>query len=200
MLKWLFEEISWKRALLYACLMPIAYFLWCLPMEYLSEYLGWTEEMERVMGFGTHGIDMTTWRFWVWLAVFVALGEEVLFRLPLSILGRLSQLLRWAVLKISGNPGPPVGSEEYLASRRRWAAPFVLPLALLLPPLFGIAHGMWQFVFIQGVAGLMFTLLYLKCGGGMGKVVKPLLICALAHFIIDGTIFGLAILSGQTMF
>ncbi|MFC1638990.1 type II CAAX prenyl endopeptidase Rce1 family protein [Patescibacteria group bacterium] len=203
MLKWLFTEISWKRALVYTLLLPVVYIAWAVPMSWFLTLLGWGDQMERAFGFGTHGIDITSWWFWLIMLPFgVALLEEVLFRLPLSILGRLAQLVRWITTKIRarrGQPVPVVGSDAYWESRRRWAAPFVLPFALLLPPLFGAAHGLWVFVLVQGVAGLLFTLLYLKCGGGMGKIWKPLLMCTLAHLIIDALAFGwMIVVDGMT--
>lgn len=72
---------------------------------------------------------------------------------------------------------------------------FVLVYAFILSIGFGVAHGSWVNIFIQGFAGIYWSILYIKCGGGQGRVFKPLLASSFAHFAFNGILFLQVILS-----
>ena len=89
----------------------------------------------------------------------VPLEEELLFRaLPL-----------WLVVRFAPS----------------WA---LIPTVLLTSIVFGIAHGDLTAILFQGVGGITFSLMYLKCGGMRGAFIKPLLAAAALHSALNGWI------------
>ena len=98
------------------------------------------------------------------LAILIgALVEEILFRFPLSILGLIGA-------------GPQL----------------TLLGACILSGIFGWCHGGVSHVLIQGPFGFLLSMLYLKCGGYQGNVVKALFTTTLVHagfnlFLVIGT-------------
>lgn len=76
----------------------------------------------------------------------------------------------------------------YLAARINQHHPSrIVLVAIISSVMFGRAHGGWDCVLIVGMAGLMYSALYLKCGGMRGAFWKPLLAASLAHFGWDCT-------------
>jgi membrane protease YdiL (CAAX protease family) len=51
--------------------------------------------------------------------------------------------------------------------------------------LFGVRHGNSFNIFAQGIDGVIFGLLYLKCGGWEGKFYKPYSLAVATHFLWD---------------
>jgi hypothetical protein len=100
-----------------------------------------------------------------------ALIEESIFRLPLAAL-------------------------MYL----RCPISVVLIAAAALSASFGILHGGLSHVFIQGGAGIFYSVLFLKCGGCQKKYLKPLMTTTIAHFIFNGSLAIATICSGKTTF
>lgn len=82
-----------------------------------------------------------------------AFFEEVIFRLPISWIVKTSDK------KLSG----------------------VIFASAVFSLLFGLAHSYVFSVFLQGVLGFLFCILYLKCGGFEGKILKPLIVTTLTH-------------------
>ncbi|MDO8571351.1 MAG: CPBP family glutamic-type intramembrane protease [bacterium] len=99
--------------------------------------------------------------------------EETLFRLPLIF-------FIWWFVKIR---------------HIRW---ILLP-ALLLSMVFGAVHGGMKYILIQGVAGIIFSCVFLKAGALKGKIIEPLLASSLTHFLTNSIIVALAFL-GQKVF
>ncbi|NQU83941.1 MAG: CPBP family intramembrane metalloprotease [Parcubacteria group bacterium] len=64
----------------------------------------------------------------------------------------------------------------------------VIAIALMSSIIFGFLHGGLVYIFIQGVDGFLWCLLFLKCGGFQWKNFKPLLICTTVHASLNGTI------------
>lgn len=100
-----------------------------------------------------------------------AYSEEFVFRLPLAL------LVKW-----------------------EWSVKGILIAASVLSVLFGLVHGGIVNIFIQGVAGFAYCLLFLKAGGMQGKVVKPLVVTTLVHFSFNGILALLVVAGGGTHF
>lgn len=84
--------------------------------------------------------------------LFMAFIEEVKFRLPLSVFVWL-KLPTWGIMLV----------------------------AILLSVLFGLLHGNGYNIPLQGFGGLLYSILYLKCGGMQKKPGKAIIVTTLAH-------------------
>ena len=73
----------------------------------------------------------------------------------------------------------------------------VLPIAVIGSILFGLAHGHWYNVLIQGVYGLAFSAIYLKCGGLRGKFLTGTFCSTAAHAMLNTLMFLLAALAAN---
>lgn len=74
---------------------------------------------------------------------------------------------------------------------RSW---MVLVTAFLSSIIFGYVHGGYDLIFRAGFCGLMYCLVFLKCGGINERVGKGLLCSFLAHFSANVISFALLIL------
>ncbi len=93
----------------------------------------------------------------------VALIEELIFRVPLAI--------------------PVVLGREH----------FLPPLIAALSVLFGLAHGGGlPHVFIQGGAGLILSLVFLRCGGLHRHVVRGWACATASHGLFDSALWAAA--------
>ncbi len=101
------------------------------------------------------------------LLPFLAALEELIFRLPLAIF-----------LKYNIQPGA------------------LLVVAVLLSILFGLAHGGLVGVPIQGIMGLVFCVVFLKCGGLQMKYQKAFLSSTAVHFTYNILAFSIFLLFG----
>lgn len=97
-------------------------------------------------------------------APFGCLVEELIFRAPLSLVGKI-----W-----------PGSMMPLLAA---------IPLSIF----FGWLHGGWATVPYQGTCGLVLGLYYLKAGGQDGKFLRPMLVSYLIHTLYDLVLFSLAL-------
>jgi len=88
-----------------------------------------------------------------------ALLEEVVFRLPLVIFVKLG----WSVTKVLG-------------------------VALLLSIIFGFLHGGVSHIYLQGVGGLLYSVIFLKCGGFQGNFSKAVGVSTAVHFLYNMTL------------
>jgi len=116
------------------------------------------------------GIKILSLYFPLFLAARAFL-EEVVFRLPLGFARKLK-----------------------LSARN------TLALAILLSMIFGLAHGKIINIFIQGVSGLIYSILFLKCGGYQGKIFKPLVTATATHAMFNGTLGIIILLQGGSYF
>lgn len=91
-----------------------------------------------------------------------ALFEEIIFRLPLAIF-----------------------------VERNWSTDKVLTVAVPLSAVFGYLHGGIMHVFLQGVSGFMFSLVFLKCGGWQRNYAKAVLASTATHFLFNVTVIWL---------
>ena len=73
----------------------------------------------------------------------------------------------------------------------------VLPIAVISSVIFGLAHGHWYNVIIQGVYGLAFSAIYLKCGGLRGKFLTGTFCSTAAHAMLNTLMFLLAALAAN---
>ena len=97
-------------------------------------------------------LPSNAWIFYIFLRV--ALTEEFLFRvIPLGI------------------------AVSHRASFRT-----IMITVVLSSIVFGFLHGSWQHIFIQGWGGLIFSALFLKCGGLHRNYFRGWLTCAAAHY------------------
>ena len=113
---------------------------------------------------------LLTWRF-PFVLFFFALAEELLFRFLF-----LADAVKYdASLKI------------------------VIGLSIISSVLFGFVHGGAIKIPMQGVFGLVFCYVYLRCGGFQGRFVKATLCSTLSHFLWNGSIALIAISKGETM-
>src|SRR3989344_6876434 len=76
----------------------------------------------------------------------------------------------------------------------------VLIVALVLSALFGIAHGGIHNIFIQGVSGFIYSILFLKAGGLQKNYTKALTVTTTMHFLYNMTLVGIVIVKGWTLF
>ncbi len=72
--------------------------------------------------------------------------------------------------------------------------PAVVPFALVLSTGFGLIHGGMQHILLQGVCGLIFAAVFLKCGGMQGRLLLGLLCSTLAHAGSNSTVLLLGVL------
>ena len=98
-------------------------------------------------------IPILVWSFPLFLLKAVCF-EEILFRLPLAIL-----------------------------IERRWKLKNILFSAVALSVLFGTLHGSFKNILSQGVGGLLYSILFLKCGGWHRHYLKALTVTIIAHYI-----------------
>ena len=98
--------------------------------------------------------------------VLLALIEEVIYRLPLSIFVKL-KFPTWAIMIV----------------------------AIILSVIFGLAHGNALNILVQGWAGLLYSILYLKCGGMQGKPGKAIFVTTLAHSLHNTLVYYLQTLA-----
>lgn len=75
---------------------------------------------------------------------------------------------------------------------------YIIIGALLFSAVFGWYHGGVSNIFIQGVGGFIYCLLFLKCGGLQRKFWKAILSSTSAHMLFDGFLVGLIVLTGGT--
>ncbi len=108
--------------------------------------------------------------------------EEVLYRLPLALL----LLLRLHILRFDQRP------------INTW--PFIFLAVAILSVGFGYAHGGVDHIFVQGVTGFCFSLLFIKCGGNNGRFVKALACTIIAHFLFNEIEYARLSLKGITEF
>jgi membrane protease YdiL (CAAX protease family) len=66
--------------------------------------------------------------------------------------------------------------------------------------IFGYLHGGWPNIFIQGVTGCFFSLIYLKCGGWYENHMKGFLASSFMHFCMNGLIALIALSQGVKNF
>lgn len=108
--------------------------------------------------------------------------EEVLYRLPLALLLQL----RLHILRFDQHP------------INVW--PFIFLAVAILSIGFGYAHGGVDHIFVQGVGGFFFSLLFIKCGGNNGRFVKALACTIIAHILFNEIEYARLSLEGVTEF
>jgi len=140
----------------------------------------------------------------LFLMIPFAILEELLFRaMPLSMsilkdrLAVMSGLViwLWILMLVVFILGPPV---YYIYTAILFVAPLILLvmflqdkikivlLAVVMSSLiFGYVHGGWQFIFLQGVGGVMLSFCFLKCGGYNGRVWKAIIASSTSHFLYN---------------
>lgn len=57
--------------------------------------------------------------------------------------------------------------------------------SLVLSGLFGYVHGGLATVPVQGVLGILLSLIYLKAGGSTGKFIRPFVVSSVAHILYN---------------
>lgn len=111
-------------------------------------------------------IPILVWWFPLFLFV-AALIEEVIFRLPLALIVK------------------------------KWGNSWQLFIAIVLFSMaFGMAHGSVKNIPLQGTFGLIYCLIFLKCGGLQRRYGKALCASTLAHVTMNGIIALIALANG----
>ncbi len=105
------------------------------------------------------GIPILTPSFPIML-ICTAYFEELIFRAPLALL--------------------------VLLTAERWKLRVIFIVAVALSILFGLVHGGIPNIFLQGIGGLLWSILFLKCGGYQKKFIKPLAVTTITHFLFNG--------------
>lgn len=101
-----------------------------------------------------------------------AIKEELLFRLPIAGMVEL-----------------------------RWKIQFMIFSAFALQVLFGWLHAKSiPHVFLQGVGGICYSLLFLKCGGVSRRYIKATLVTSTTHFLYNFILAMIALSRGATTF
>ena len=111
-------------------------------------------------------VDMLSIQF-AGLLVYYAFREEVVFRLiPLTL---VASVLRHAV------------SNDNIPTR--------LTILVIVSLIFGYIHGGYDHLLVQGVSGLTFGIVYMKCGGSNYKsnvhIFRGLLCSTLVHYSVN---------------
>lgn len=75
-----------------------------------------------------------------------------------------------------------------------FSRPLIIPSILVSSVLFGWAHGDWTNIFVQGVDGIIFSVVFLKCGGMRNNLPKGLLSATIAHILFDMSVWTLVAL------
>jgi len=117
-------------------------------------------------------IPMLVWAFPFQL-LFLALVEELIYRAPLLLLN--------------------------LAGQGRVNCSALL-LAVVLSVMFGVDHGNWQNIFIQGFGGLLYCLLFFKAGGISGNFFRAITATTGMHFLHNGVIALIQLAHGASYF
>ena len=118
----------------------------------------------------TMGLKIATWYFHFILFILAAI-EEALFRLPLAAI-------------------------TYKLGKSR-----VVLLAILLSSvIFGLLHGGFICIFIQGVSGIILCAVFLKCGGFQENARAGFLASVLTHYLCNVVLIWLAFMGGLRYF
>jgi membrane protease YdiL (CAAX protease family) len=82
-----------------------------------------------------------------------------------------------------------------------WGASYkVIAVALISSAIFGVLHGNLYNIFYQGVGGLLYSLVFLKCGGMNRNYGKAVCCSTGAHFTFNASIFLILAASGVRNF
>lgn len=76
----------------------------------------------------------------------------------------------------------------------------VIGAAIVSSIVFGLCHGGFGNIFIQGVCGFLYSILFLKCGGYNGKYLKALVVTSSTHFLYNGILVIFTVVGGGTTF
>lgn len=106
--------------------------------------------------------------YFPFVLIAAAFGEEVISRLPLAI---------------------PI---ELGLSKKK-----IIASAVLLSVMFGIMHGGFVNIFLQGMAGFFYSILFLKCGGLKKKYTKALITTTAIHSLFNGIILLILLATGE---
>jgi hypothetical protein len=68
---------------------------------------------------------------------------------------------------------------------------------MILPAILGYLHGGWPNIVLQGFAGLVYSVIFLKFGGLEKHFVKGLLASSFAHFLHNLTLALLLLACGS---
>lgn len=118
-----------------------------------------------------HTTSILQWHFPL-LLMYWALMEEFLFRVPVGI------------------------AAEFLG-KSAWV---IVPMVIISSVIFGWIHGSYHRVFLQGVGGVLFCILFLKCGGLSGNYPKALASSTIAHALFNGALVIISLSLGITEF
>ncbi len=79
-----------------------------------------------------------------------------------------------------------------------WSIKRILIVAAASSLIFGYIHGGWPCIFLQGIGGFLYCLLFLKCGGYQKKFGQALAVTIMTHFLFNAILITAALLLGVT--
>ena len=139
---------------------------------FVAQLLYTRERLDVMYEEGTEEvIHILSWNFPLEL-VGVAIIEELLFRIiPLIVLIR------------------------YVNNRF-----IIIVSVLVLSASFALIHGGWEKIFLQGVGGVVYSILFIKYSAGGTKFLQASLVVILVHIIFNAVTTLLAVSAGATTF
>ena len=74
----------------------------------------------------------------------------------------------------------------------------VLIIAILSSILFGLWHGSYHYVFIQGAGGFLYCIMFLKSGGFEKRFIRAGMVCLSLHTAFNAVVIILSFMTGNT--
>lgn len=108
-----------------------------------------------------------------------------------SAVGLLSELITGAMIEEGAFRFAPLFLYWFIYDEFSSSDSFlrgVVPVSILSSVVFGYIHGGWFTLPVQGVSGIIFSVVYLKFGGMQGKVILPFVASSITHFFYNGFI------------
>lgn len=87
-----------------------------------------------------------------------------------------------------------------IAIQSEWPTWGILLVAAVMSAIFGLLHGGIPYVFVQGVFGFAYSILFLKCGGLEKKYIKALSVTVAIHFLWNAILVSVAYANGAVSF
>jgi len=76
----------------------------------------------------------------------------------------------------------------------------VFLVAIVSSIIFGVLHGGYDHIFLQGISGFVYCIVFLKCGGLNENYIKGFLSSSTAHFLFNMTIVLILVVVGGNQY
>lgn len=84
----------------------------------------------------------------------------------------------------------------FVAVEMELSAKKLFVVVLVISAVFGICHGSAQHILFQGIGGVIFSVVFLKCGAMQGRYFKALIASAVSHFLFNVAVIITAVIKG----